>query len=1244
MSKFRIPNWILRYSFLLAALFLIAPSGAAQVTTGALQGVVQDQNKAAVAGATVKVTNDATGISRETTTNEEGFYRVTNLVPGDRYSIEVSVQGFSPAKLDNVAVRLATENSADITLTVGEVGGGTVVVTDEQPLIETTQSQLSTSYSSQQLTQLPFNGLIDNIALLTPGIVTPGDTDFTNGVGISANGNRGRSNNFQIDGQDNNDLSIGGPSTFISNAEAIGEFQVVTNSFSAEFGRNSGAQINTITKSGTNEFHGTLFEYHQNSALNAPDNIEKKTGASFDFLTRSGFSEFSGFAAREGRDPFLNNRFGGSIGGPIKKNKAFFFATYQGDIQRGETTVQNMASATVTPTRESIAFIANRFVNPATAQLAMTSLGGGPAVVNYGSFLIAPPTIDTDGDSIPDTFQFGPGNPFGQPTTPGFLAPLAVTTDGAGLRTIFGGEAVRLVPNNNALHQLITRVDFNLTDKDTLQARYIYDNQDFPNVISRILAGAPIGVPSTTNNLGVTYTRTLSPRFVNEVRFNFSRLNVSFGDPQGQNLPDLAFSTSGQPDLFFNFGLNFGTDTASFPQSRKVKVYQIQDTMSGTMGNHALKFGFDIKRNASDDFFLPDFLGSYTFFGSTNNPAVAGTVPAGTFFEFDGTPRDGLPATAFENFLLNRPRDIDFAVGAAARSIVQNDFFFFFQDDWRVRSNLTLNLGVRYEISTQPLNPLIDDLRARETDPNTALFDPSFPLSSRTTNNLPLDKNNIAPRVGFAWQPNIKFLGDYFSNGRTVIRGGFGIAYDPGFFNIVNNAVQGAPFAGVGRVRQTPGSPGALQFPFLPNTRAQLNGTPGTLGGNPLLFDQIRVSPNFYNPYAMSYNFGIQQELFKNTVFEARYVGTRIIGQFQTVNANPRIDFLNAAGVAVSGNAGQFTNGAIAGPPNAASNGNGRLLPGQGFTFMVTNGASSTYNGLQMRLDSRFTDDLTLNANYTLSKTLDNTSEIFSTLGGGQTISIAQNPFDLNDGERGLSAFHQKHNFTASFLYELPFYKEQRGWSGKLLGGYQLNGIIRMGSGRPYTPAELFGRYDARFPSLRPFYGNPNAPEGTIAYGSFAATNLLGDTTAAPGNFVLYNTLNPGSPGVEVTAAQALQQSRLIYNDFGSVAVFNTTAVLPLLEAFNLFNSPYGDVGRSTFSGLPFYNVNMSVFKTTNITENTKLEFRVEAFNLLNRRNFGVPDPVTEDAFVGFTVNSFQNPGFNRGASRTLRLGVRYIF
>jgi hypothetical protein len=311
----------------LTSILLLSAAIALGQTTGSLEGVVKDNTGAAITGASVKITNSETGQSRLTQTNSDGFYKVTNLQFGLSYQVEVSVSNFEVKLVKDVAVRIGTGTSVNIELSVKGVAEQ-VTVTSDAELLNSTESQLSTSYSQKQVQQLPFGGGgIDNLALLTPGVIAP-PTPFSNGVGISANGNRGRSNNFQLDGQDNNDNSVAGPSLTLTNQDAVGDYQITTNNPSAEFGRNAGAQINAITKAGTNRFHGTISNYIQDSKLNTFNLANEQTGQAFDFLARNGFSQLRDIADRKGKSPFSLNRLGGSIGGPIKKDKAFFSNRY----------------------------------------------------------------------------------------------------------------------------------------------------------------------------------------------------------------------------------------------------------------------------------------------------------------------------------------------------------------------------------------------------------------------------------------------------------------------------------------------------------------------------------------------------------------------------------------------------------------------------------------------------------------------------------------------------------------------------------------------------------------------------------------------------------------------------------------------------------------------------------------------------------------------------------------------------
>ena len=1087
--------------------------------------------------------------------------------------------------------------------------------------------------------------LVDRFALLVPGVVEAGDADFANGVGLSSNGQRPRSNSFQLDGHDNNDHFVGGPAVPFSNPEAVGEYHVLTSNHTAEHGAGAGAQLNLFTRAGTNEFHGALFWHHGNSALNASDNLDEQYRRDFAFVAARGAPELAGLARRRVRAPFRQNRFGGALGGPVRVDKAFFFAAYQGDDTRGESAASGIGRGRLAFDAPSV-LLASALGLPGTSALSNDAPGSRSFVVG--------PAVDLDGDGAADACANA------QPDGRCALVPVLFVNTSGGTRPLSAGEAVRVFKSDAADHQFVTRLDLNLTDSDMVTARYVFDDASASPAAGRPLAGALFDALTRAHNLALGYSRTLSPRFVHEARFTFSRLEAALGDTARPPAP--AVTLAGTRDLRRGHAsLDFGPPV-DLPQSRRAETFQYQDQLAAALGNHTLRLGADFRRLRAEQFFLPRLGGAYTFLGGdptlTTPGARAGLIPPGTPFVFGpgfglpaGTPRTGFGATAFENLLLGRPSAVAFTRGDPRAETTRHDLFLFFHEEWRVLPTLTLNAGLRYEYSTQPLDRLSADL-----------FDPSSPAEFRTAPRVSTDGNNFAPRVGLSWSPDWNFGGERFRNGRTTLRAGFSVAYDPVFLNLLLDTLTGAPFAASATAVVTPG---AAAFPFAP---PDINLTPGTDGGDPRLFSRTTVDPGLYHPYTMQWSVGLQQELRYRTVLEVRYVGSRTVGQFQDVNANPDLRFLNRAAQCLGLDPGAFTRGRVGGPaaPNPAAacagsgfdsrgldatgtriGGSGRLDPSLGPVRLYTNGATATYHGMHVRLDARLADGLTVNSNYVWSKTLDNASEIYPTFGGGQTVAHAQNPFDLNVGERALSAFHQKHNFASSFAYELPFREDQDGFVGRLLGGFQVTGVVRLGSGRPYTPTNLYASYDPAWDvygfggagSLRPFNGNPHAPAGTIAVGNTAAAHIVGGAPGpSPTGFWVYDTRSPGSQPRPGTARDA----RLVYNDFGNFSLFG----LPLTdaEAFQLFRTPYGDVGRNTFTGEPFYVVNLALLKTTNVTDDIQIEFRAEAANLLNRRNFGTPDPFTEDAYLGSAVGPFQNPGRNDGAQRELRLGLRLIF
>lgn len=625
--------------------------------------------------------------------------------------------------------------------------------------------------------------------------------------------------------------------------------------------------------------------------------------------------------------------------------------------------------------------------------------------------------------------------------------------------------------------------------------------------------------------------------------------------------------------------------------------------------------------------------------------------------------------TSVARLVANAPTSVTLGAGQPTISYKENDQYYFFQDDWKIRDNLTLNLGIRYEYSGQPINVLHNLTVARESDPNTALFRQALPLEARTVPKIPPDKNNFAPRFGFAYTPRFKsgFMHRLLGENDTVLRGGYSIAYDPGFYNILLNVSTSAPSVFLNTITNTGGTTSPLfRVPANPTgdvVRASLGGFLQRNTFDPRFFNQTIVAPNFHSPYSQQYSFGIQRQINRNNVAEVRYVGNHGVGLFQSINRNPRFDNLvNGFSTSVSGtdangntiNAAtfnfpgfpQFARGAVplkcTQAPGVRDNTavcNGRLLP-QGLLRSRENTAQSTYNSLQSRVNGRLFNQLTYGASYTFSKAIDNASEIFS-FGEG---AFAANPFDLSRAERGLSAFDRRHAFSMNFLYDIPYFKEQHGVLGKLLGGFQINSTYIIASGRRFTPSQ-FGNFGFGLPSyqdntfqaafvgldaLRPFNGNPNASPTAVGLTDIDAA-LLGFTNGfipSPTGFYSFNGFNTSGNMVTVTPNDV----RYIFNGPGAAL---------------RFGNPFGNVGRNSAKGPKLNQANLGIFKNTKISEKVTLQFRAEFFNVFNHPNPGygvaagddLPDNLIEDA-----GQTFNDRGEMNLSSRRVQFGLRLIF
>lgn len=1202
---------------LLTMIFLFSEPVMAQATSGTLRGSVVDPNGGVVAGAAVTAKNEATGIeTSSTTTNDDGSFVITNLLPG-KYSVTIApTSGFSSKVTTGVDVRVAETTEIRVTLDVGSPTE-TVTVTGNTEEIVQTNSQISASFESRKVEELPSNaagGGIDTLALLAPGVVPGFGNVNSNGVTLSVNGNRARSNNFTLDGTDNNDLSIGGPNFFVSNQDSVQEFQLITNNYSAQYGRNQGAIVNIITKAGTNEFHGSLFEYHRNSsALDAMTNRQRAD------------------RTRGSRDKFISNVFGGTIGGPIYfprfgeggksywsgKNKAFFFFDTQFIRQREGFQFQSGNPAI---TREGLATLSAAFPgNPAIA-----------ALVNQNVFAIQPqarPRADRAGGTL--CFPRDPTLP----------------CTGANALVVPTAFAEYPLPLPFDQKEYGLRGDFNPTSNDSFNIKYRYQQSPETGFL-----GASNGffgdIPFSSRNLNGQYTRQINSKMVNEFKAATQKLSIIFGgcsgtsDPLKGCIPSASNIGGAFTNITFN-GINSAGATmqslgpaTNLPQGREVKVTQFSDTLSVTAGTHTLTMGADIRFLDNSVPFLPNLNGAFRF-----------------------------PSTA--RIVANAPSFVTLGAGEPRITYTETDQFYYFQDDWKVTDNLTLNLGVRYEFTGQPINRLNELTLARESNPSTALWRQSLPIDARIVPKLPADKNNFAPRLGFAWSPrggNGGFSRLLFGeNDATVIRGGFSLAYDPAFYNILLNVSTSAPSVFLNTINNNASLTAPLfRLPANPTgdvVRASLGSFLQRNTFDPRLLTQTQVNSDFHSPYSKQWSLGVQRQINRNNVAEVRYVGNSGNGLFQTVNRNPNIANL-VNGFTSAGFGGtpftfpgfpQLANGntplvCVNDPATPDNEGacNGRIVPGRGLIRSRENTGFSNYHGLQARYNGRLANQLTLGASYTFSKTIDNASEIFSF---GE-IAIASNPFDIKNNEKGLSGNDRRHASSINTLWDIPFYKEQRGFTGHLLGGWQVNGTYVLASGRAFTPSQFFNVFGLPtyqdftftatffgFDNVRGFNANPNAPRTAVAITDVDASyfGFTGVFTPSATGFYSLNQLNSTGNLVPVTANDV----RYILNGPG---------------AARRFGNPFGNIARNSERGPALNQLNLGIFKNTKLGERMRLQFRAELFNALNHPNPGygvaaessLPDTFIDDA--GVPGSRFNDRRDMELSSRRIQFGLRFTF
>jgi Carboxypeptidase regulatory-like domain/TonB dependent receptor len=951
MSKF------LRFCFASVLVLAFCVAALAQGTvTGAIGGSVNDPKNAVVAGATVTVKNLETGKEETTTSDHEGRFKVANLQPGN-YSVTVNASGFAPYNADKVVVEVGRETSLDVG--VGLQGStNTVQVTAEAPVINTTQQDFSSNVNQTTINESPINGRRwSNFAILTPGAVPDGTFGLISFRGIS-----GLLNNNTVDGGDNNQAFFAEERgrtriPYVISQASIREFQVNTSSYSAEYGRSAGGVTNAVTKSGTNQFHGSGFLYDRNNKWGTRNPLAFNS-----VLVAPGVFDNVGIKPVD-----VRYQFGGTIGGPIVKDKAFFFFSY--DQQR-----RNFPGLS--------RFTASNFLNTADTCLLTTALGTQTSNALCPG-LVAGSSRGTAGATNPLTT--GKGLTAAQVNTAlGFLNSISGTLPRRGDNLIF-----------------LPKVDWHLNGKNTLTATY-----------NDLKWNSPAGIQTQATNtravdnfgddfvrarfLNLRLASTLRSTLLNEFRFQWGRdFEYEFSQPPLAGEPTT--SVGGRsPQTFLTNGFSFGIpeflERPSFPDERRK---QFADTLTWTKGNHTVKAGGDVNYNGGTNTLgfnggLNDFIIDYTNFRAGNTLDATTTCYSATT-RVRGRCYSG-------NF--------NQGFGVLGLNLSTRDLNFFVQDDWRVSSRLTVNLGYRYEYQRNPFN---DPTRVNSAIPQTG--------------NRVSDKNNHGPRIGFAYDIN--------GDGKTSIRGGYGIYYG----RVINSTVYQALInTGTGidvSQRQVSVTATNAIAPIYPNLIP-----PGTLTTPSVNY----FATNFQLPRIHQLDAVFEREIARNTVVSASYLFSlgQYLPNFVDVNLGGPSTFVNLNVVGGPFDGRIYRTPIFVGP---------RPIPTFGQIQEIRSDVFSKYNALVLQFNRRMTKGVQITSSYTLSRAYDNgqTSSTFT-----PTFSVPFNSFDQS-GEGALSSFDRRHKFVYSMVWTSHYKNKDNKAARALLNGWTVAPIFNWFSGARYT-------------------------------------------------------------------------------------------------------------------------------------------------------------------------------------------------